>query len=204
MDSTTLLGLVGIGGTLLGTAVGAGGTLGSARVTSRGQANVEEQKARRQAYSMCATALLARRDAAVALLETFREDSFDPPAAQALLQHLDELRDGVARAVGAVAVEGPDAVANSAEYAAHAIEVLAGRLRDWLASVVGGEDREALVQSQLRYGREDQRTVEQDVDHFTAECRKVLHPAESGRPEQTQTAAVAVTGGGARPRRRPN
>ena len=94
MDSTTLLGLAGIGGTLLGTAIGAGGTLGSARVTSRGQADVEEQKARRQAYSTCATALLARRDAAVALLEAFPEDSFDPIAVQALLQHLDAQRDG--------------------------------------------------------------------------------------------------------------
>jgi hypothetical protein len=182
MDSTTLLGLAGISGTILGTAVGAGGTLGSARITSRGQANVEEHKARRQVYSACATALLARRDAAVALLETFAEDSFDPAAVQVLLQNLDEQRDGVARAVGAVAVEGPDAVANSAEYAARAVEQLAGRLRDWLASIVGGENREVLIQSQLRYGRHDQLTVEEDVDHFTAECRKVLHPAESGRP----------------------
>jgi len=182
MDSTTLLGLVGIGGTLLGAAVGAGGTLGAARVTSRGQTDVEEQKARRQTYSVCATALLARRDAAVALLETFPEDSFDPAAAQAMLQNLDEQRDGVARAVGAVAVEGPDAVADSAEYAAVVIEALAGRLRDWVASVVSGEDREELVQSQLRYGRDDQLTVQQQVDGFTAECRKVLHPAESRRP----------------------
>jgi hypothetical protein len=182
MDSTTLLALAGIGGTLLGTAVGAGGTLGAARVTSRGQADLEEQKARRQAYSACATALLARRDAAVALLETFPEDVFDQAAAQAQSQNLDEQRAAAARAVGAVAVEGPYAVAHSAEYAAAAIEVLAGRLRDWVASVGGGQDREELVQSQMRYGREDQRQVQQDVDNFTAECRKVLHPAEGGRP----------------------
>jgi hypothetical protein len=100
MDSTTLLGLAGIVGTLLGTAVGAGGTFGAARVTSRGQADVEEQKARRQAYGACATVLLARRDAAAALLEAFREDSFDPAAGQTLLQNLDAQRDGVARAVG--------------------------------------------------------------------------------------------------------
>jgi hypothetical protein len=37
-------------------------------------------------------------------------------------------------------------------------------------------------QSQMHYGREDQRQVQQDVDDFTAECRKVLHPAEVGRP----------------------
>lgn len=182
MDSTTSLALAGIGGTLFGTAVGAGGTLGAARVTSRGQADLEEQKARRHAYSACATALLARRDAAVTLLETFPEDVFDQAAAQVQSQNLDEQRAVVARAVGAVAVEGPYAVAQSAECAAYAIEVLAGRLRDWVASVVGGQDREELVQSQMRYSREDQRQVQQDVDDFTAECRKVLHPAEGGRP----------------------
>jgi hypothetical protein len=35
MDSATLLGLAGVNGTLLGTAVCAGDTLGAARVTSR-------------------------------------------------------------------------------------------------------------------------------------------------------------------------
>src|SRR6266542_1344397 len=94
-----------------------GGALGAARVTSRGQADLEEQKARRQAYSVCATALLARRDAVVALLETFPEDVFDQAAAQVQSQNLDEQRAAVARAVGAVAVEGPYAVAHSAEYA---------------------------------------------------------------------------------------
>jgi hypothetical protein len=181
MDSTTLLGLAGIGGTLLGTAVGAGGTLGAARVTSRGQANLEEQKARRQAYSACSTALLARQDAAIALLESFLEDAFDQAAVQMQLQQVDALRDVAARAVGAVAVEGPYAVAQSAGYAARAIEVLATRLRDWVTSVDDGRDRNELVQSQMRYGREDQLQVQRDVDDFTAECRKVLHPTESER-----------------------
>lgn len=189
MDSATLLGLAGIGGTLLGTAVGAGGTLGSARVSSRGQADMEEQKARRGAYSACATALLARRDAAVAFLETFPEDGFDPASAHVLLQNLDEQRDGVARAVGAVAVEGPEAVADSAEYAAHSIEQLAGRLRDWLASITGGEDRETLVRSQLPYARDDERIVGEDVDRYTAACREVLHPAESRRPKRRRRLA---------------
>jgi len=184
MDSATLLGLAGIGGTILGTAVGAGGTLGAARVTSRGQADVEEQKARRQAYGACATALLARRDAALTLLETFREDSYDSAAARALLENLDGQRDGVARAVGAVAVEGPEEVAYSAQSAAHSIEELTGRLRDWLASIAGGEDRETLIRSQLPYARDDQQIVGADVDRFTAACREVLHPAESRRPRR--------------------
>jgi hypothetical protein len=184
MDSATLLGLAGIGGTLLGTAFGAGGALGSAKVTSRGQAGVEEQKARRQAYSACATALLARRDAAVAFLETFLEDSFDPATAQMLLHNLDAQRDGVARAVGAVAVEGPEGVAATAEYAAQSIEHLVGRLRDWLASIASAEDRETLIRSQLRYARDDQRTGSEDVDRLTSACRKVLHPAENPQPKR--------------------
>lgn len=178
MDSTTLLGLVGIGGTLLGTAAGAGGVLGAARVTSRGQAEVEEQRARRQAYGACSTALLARRDAAIALLNAFRDDDFDLAVAQARIQDLDDQRATVARAVGAVAVEGPYEVAAGAEAAAYAVEELAGRLRDWVASVAGGEDRGQLVQSQGRFGRDDQREAEQAVAGFAAECRKVLHPAE--------------------------
>jgi hypothetical protein len=181
MDSTTLVALAGIGGTLLGTAVGAGGALGAARVSSRGQADLEEQKARRQTYSACSTALLARRDAAIALLETFREDGFDPAKAQGRLQDLDEQRAAVAGTVGAVVVEGPYLVAQSAEFAAYAIEDLTGRLREWAADVEGGQDREELVRSQMRYGREDQREVLQMIDNFTAECRKVLHPSESER-----------------------
>lgn len=181
MDSTTLLGLAGIGGTLLGAVAGAGGAVGSARVTSRGQADVEEQKARRQVYSMCATALLARRDAAVAFLDAF-DGGFDPSAANSALQNLlEEQRDGVARAVGAVAVEGPDDVALSAEFAARAIEVLAGRLRGWVTVIAAGESREALVRSQLGYARDDERIVGQAVDDFTAECRKVLQGAAPSR-----------------------
>ena len=120
----------------------------------------------------------------------FREDNFDPAAAHALPQNLDEQRDGVARAVGAAAVEGPETVADSAEYAANDIEVLASRLRDWLASIVSGEDREELVQSQLTYAREDQLTMLEQVGRFTAECRKVLHPAESRRPASIRSLIV--------------
>jgi len=109
----------------------------------------------------------------------FREDVFDATAAQSLLQNLDEQRDAVARTVGAVAVEGPDAVAGSAEYTARAIQELAGRLRDWLAFVMGGEDREELVTTHGRYERDDERYAEQGVSTFTAECRAVLHPARA-------------------------
>jgi len=178
VDSTTLLGLVGIAGMLLGTAVGAGGVLGAARVTSRGHAEVEEQRARRQAYGECSTSLLARRDSAVALLDALFGDDLDQPVAQARMQELDDQRATVARAVGAVAVEGPYAVATSAEYAAQAIEHLAGRLRDWVASIADGEDGRELVQSQGQFARDDELQIAEAVAAFTAKCRKVLHPAE--------------------------
>ncbi|GGN56042.1 hypothetical protein GCM10011579_016690 [Streptomyces albiflavescens] len=182
VDSTTLLGLAGISGTLLGAVVGAAGTLGSARITSRAQTNTEEQKARRQAYSACATALLARRDAADALLDMFKGDDFDQAAVQARLQEVDEQRDAVARAVGAVAIEGPYDIANSAEFAAKAIELLSGRIRDWTAEVAGGRDRDELLQSQLQFALRDQGDMERMLDNFTAGCRKILRPTERDRP----------------------
>jgi hypothetical protein len=99
--------------------------------------------------------------------------------AQDRLRNLDEQRESVARAVGAVTVEGPDPVAYRAEEAAEAIEELTDRLRDRVASVVGGSHREDLVRSQMQDGREDQGLMQSYFDDFTAECRKLLHPAES-------------------------
>ncbi|MFI1168531.1 hypothetical protein ACH4UM_34375 [Streptomyces sp. NPDC020801] len=118
-----------------------------ARITSRAQTTTEEQKARRQAYSACATALLARRDAAAAFLDVFKGDDFDQAAVQAMLREVDEQRDPVARAVGAVAIEGPSDVTSRAEFAAKAIELLSGRIRDWTADVAGGRDRDELLRS---------------------------------------------------------
>jgi hypothetical protein len=100
------------------------------------------------------------------------------------MQDLDEQRAVVARAVGAVAVEGPYEVAVSAEDAAGAIEGLAERLRDWIAESASRSDRRDLVQSQGSHGNEHGHHAETAVDGFTAECRKVLHPAESKRPKR--------------------
>lgn len=182
VNSTTLLGLAGIGGTLLGAVVGAAGTLGSARITSRSQAATAEQTARRQAYSACATALLARRDAAATLLDLFRGDDFDPGAVQARLQEVDGQLDAVARAVGSVAIEGPHSVAHDAEWAAKVIEHLSRRIRDWAAEVADGRDRDELLRSQLQFALREQTDMEQMLDTFTAGCRKVLRPAEPDWP----------------------
>ncbi|MFD7982540.1 hypothetical protein ACFV4M_04065 [Kitasatospora indigofera] len=182
MDSTALLGLAGIGGTVVVAGIGVVGTLGSARATASGQAALEEQKARRQVYAACATAVLGRRDTAVGLLDRFRDDDFSVAAAQARLDELEELRGVVAGAVGAVVVEGPYGVAHCAESAALHVEVLAARLRDWVSAVAAGRDREELVASQMRYAREDQGLMELAVDRLGAECRRVLHPDERDSP----------------------
>jgi hypothetical protein len=157
--------------------------IGAARVTRRGQADVEEQRAGRQVYGACATVLHARRDAASALLDAFFEDEFDLTVLQDRMRELDEQRDAVARAVGAAAVEGPYSVMFSAEVAASAIEHLASRLRDWVATVVTGRnERSELVRNQRQYAWGDQREVARLDDDFTAACREVLHPAEIDRP----------------------
>jgi len=125
------------------------------RITSQAQADTEEQRARRQAYSACATALLARQGAVDALLEVFRDDDFDPVTVQIRLQDAEEQRSIVARAVGAVAVEGPDDLAQSALLASRSIELLSERLRDWYVAVVGGRASDELLQSQLQYALRD-------------------------------------------------
>lgn len=78
-----------------------------------------------------------------------------------------------------MAAEGPDVVANSAEFVAFALEQLAGRLRDWLSSIASGEDRSELILSQLRYAREDQHEIQEAVTTITEECRKGRTPASA-------------------------
>ncbi|MFI8932384.1 hypothetical protein ACIG3E_32570 [Streptomyces sp. NPDC053474] len=194
MDATTLLGLSGIGGTLLGTLAGAGGVLGAARITSRGQAEAEELKARRQVYSACATALLARQDAVFLLLETFTADSFDLAVVQAGVRDTDDQRATVARAVAAVAVEGPDEAAHRASIASKTVEHLCTRLRDWAAAVAVGRSVDELLHSQLTFAQRDQAEVEDAVDDFTRVCRTVLHPAD--RPPAARRLWRGTRGGG--------
>ncbi|MGV9703893.1 hypothetical protein [Streptomyces sp. NPDC003483] len=189
MDSTTLLGVVGIGGTLLGTVIGAVGALGAARIASRTQVTTEEQKARRQAYGACATAFLARQDAVFALVKVVREEAarnviFDPAtgaAVEARLQAAEEMRDAVARAVGLVMVEGPYAVSHRAERSARAIEDLFGVLRAWSASIASGRDSEP-VPSYHFLALSKMSDVRESLDSFTNACRVVLRPLENRHP----------------------
>ena len=164
-----VLGLAGITGT-------AWTALGSARLTTRSQAKLEEQKVRRQAYSTCAIALLNRRDTARALMASIVRDDFDSLAATAQLQDLTEQRATVMQAVGSVVIEGPETVAADAESAAQGVEEWVSWLRYW----TNEEDRERLVESQVRFGRTNQHDAYERVNAFVLSCRQALHPAESG------------------------
>jgi hypothetical protein len=115
-------------------------------------------------------------------LDLFKGDDFDQAAVQRQLQEVDGQRDAVARALGAIAIEGPYDVAHDAQLAAKAIELLSGRIRDWVAEVAGGRDRDALLQSQLQFAFRDQGDMEQMLDNFAAGCRRVLRPTERDRP----------------------
>lgn len=180
MDSATLLGIVGVAGTLVGAAIGAGSALGTALISNRGQASTEDQKSRRQAYGACATALLTRKDAAAALMDSLFEGDYDLGEARTQLQDLLNQRAAVMLTVGAVAVEGPQPVAWSAETAAEAIDLWAGRLRSWLAAA----DREHTINDQRPYGREDGDQVQVGIENFNAACRKILHPHEHRHPRR--------------------
>jgi len=177
MDSTTLLGLAGIGGTLVGAFLGAWGAVGAARVTSRGQADLEEQKTRREAYYTCATSLLAYQDAAAAIQESIGEAAFDLAKAQAALKRLDHLRGSVARALGAVYAEGPYTLARSAELAAASVDKLAGWLREIVSLVADGRDRFELTgkESEVRFVVNTSSEMRGRMDAFAEECRKNLH-----------------------------
>jgi ABC-type histidine transport system ATPase subunit len=115
-------------------------------------------------------------------LDAFFDDDFDQASALSRLQELDEQRATVARAVGAVIIEGPYTVAHNAESAAIGVEEVAGRLRAWISDVARGREHMALVQDQMQYARRDQYEMQAVIERFADECRKVLHPTEIDRP----------------------
>jgi hypothetical protein len=180
VNSTTLLALAGIGGTLLATVIGTAGSLGQTSMARRADAAAEDQKARRTAYAACATVLMARRDSVSALRELFLAEDPDLAAANLLAAESTSLRPDVARAVAAVMVEGPEAVAHWAELAAHEVESAVGRYRNWLTDVAGGQDLDELRLSQMQFATEDHASMELAMARFLGQCRKTLHPGNPG------------------------
>ncbi|CAG6398317.1 hypothetical protein NMG29_39575 [Streptomyces cocklensis] len=178
MDSSTLLGLAGIGGTVVAAGIGMSGGLLQASITRRGTAAAEDHKARRQVYGACATVLLARRDAVAELRELFRADVLDQSAAEQLLAEIESLRQDAARAIGAVMVEGPKAVGDAAGHAGLNSERAARRYRGWAADIAGGRDLGDLRTSTLDTATQDWQYMNWAVGSFLDECRKVLHPTE--------------------------
>lgn len=181
VNSETLLGLAGIGGTLMAAALGSASSLRQASIARQAAADGEDQKARRQVYGACATVLLARRDAVTALRKLFLAAAFDQAAATPLLAEIEALRADVARAVGAVMVEGPEGVARKAHLGGQAVEELARLYRGWAAEVAEGRTLRQLITAELDYANEEELEAARWVDEFAEECRKVLHPDEKDR-----------------------
>ena len=181
MKSETLLALAGIGATTFTAALGLIGTTRQAKITSRSAAAADDQKARRQAYGACATALMARRNAVTALGQLFLEDDLDHAAAGRLLAETESLRSDAARAVGAVMIEGPEDVARNAERASDAIEHAADRYKSWITQVAGGRLLTELCADQMQYAGQDQADIEHWIDGYAELCRRALHPGSRAR-----------------------
>jgi hypothetical protein len=182
MDSVTQVALLGVGGTVCAAMVGAVTTRSVAAMGWRGQESLEDQKARRTAYALCATALIVRRDALRELAEGMRLGDLDLEQATQKLQQAQEMRAEVMRTVGAVVVEGPASCAESAESAAKHLDVWLGGLAYWIGRGMPDVMREP---DQWR-GRSDDWTLTDDaIDRFVTRCRRVLHP-DDDRPARSR------------------
>ncbi|MFJ6384649.1 hypothetical protein ACIQI7_32165 [Kitasatospora sp. NPDC092039] len=186
MDSTTLIGLVGIGATALGTIVGArtgaAGATRSAQITSQGQVQLANQAARRQLYTDAVTTLMACQatvDSVIALAAR-RTRAADGPDCrddvQFHLQHAEPALAAFRRHAAAINVEGPHYVARAANTALNASNEIVGRLREWIDD---GRPLREFVPAAIEYAWEDQRTLQESVLGFAAACQHTLHPQES-------------------------
>lgn len=176
MKTETLLALAGIGATTFTAALALIGAVRQATISSRSAAVAEDQKSRRQAYGACATALTARRNAVTALHQLFLEDELDQAAASRLLDEIEALRADVARAVGSVAIEGPEVVAHRADMSGRMINYAADRYREWTAQVAGGRTLNDLIMDQMQYANDTDIEMDVWVEKYLSSCRDVLHP----------------------------
>lgn len=129
MDSVALVALVGVGGTTVAALGGVAGGVWVARIGARGGRVLEQERMRRSVYGACAEALLVRRDAVTRLMDVLNRPNVDEGRAREWLEHAQAAQDELGAAVGAVAVEGPEEVADCAVAAAD-------RLGGWVDEVI--------------------------------------------------------------------
>lgn len=130
MDPVTQGALIGVASAVLGSLVGAGGTVWAAGISARGQSFLEDLKSRRAVYTACAAALHVQRDAALRLMDVL--DDLDMGRARERLERAQAAHDEIGTTIGAVVVEGPEEVADSAEQAAFHLSAWLDELAWWL------------------------------------------------------------------------
>ncbi|MDX3866854.1 hypothetical protein [Streptomyces europaeiscabiei] len=172
MDPVTLVALIGVVGTVIAALVGVVGAVRTAGINARAQASVEDLKSRRAAYSACAAALLAQRGAALRLMDVLNVPDLDADRAKKRVAQAQALHDDIGTTVGAVAVEGPEAVADAAMSAAERLSAWLDELAWWLEQGRPRHQREIITELSDH--------AEEKVQRFTAECREALHP-DDGR-----------------------
>ncbi|MDQ1022435.1 microcompartment protein CcmL/EutN [Streptomyces umbrinus] len=173
MDPVTLVALIGVAGTVIAAVAGVVGAVRTAGINARAQASVEDLKSRRVAYSACAAALLVQRDAARRLMSTLNVPDLDGDRAKQRVARAQALHDDIGTTVGAVAVEGPEAVTDAAMSAAELLSAWLDELAWWLE--LGRPDHQRKIIVELS-GR-----AEEKVERFTAACREALHPDDGRR-----------------------
>ncbi|MFE7804807.1 hypothetical protein ACFU51_09130 [Streptomyces sp. NPDC057430] len=172
MDSVTLVAMIGVVGTVITSMAGVVGAVRTAGINARAHASVEDLKSRRAAYSACAAGLLVQRDAALRLMDVLNVPDLDVDRAKKRVAQAQALHDDIGTAVGAVAVEGPEAVASASENAAHRLGAWLDELAWWLELGQPHAQRKTIVEL---WGH-----AEEGVEQFTAACREALH-SEDGR-----------------------
>ncbi|MEV7535379.1 hypothetical protein ACFYOG_35615 [Streptomyces sp. NPDC007818] len=168
MDSVTLVALVGVGGTAVAALGGVAGGVWVARISERGGRVLEQERVRRSVYGACAEALLVRRDAVIRLMDVLEKLEADEGRAHERLEHAQAAQDELGAAVGAVAVEGPEKVADCALAAADRLGAWVGEVIWWFELGKPHHQRRTIVE--LR----DLAIVA--VDEFLRECRTALYP----------------------------
>ncbi|MFI1660453.1 hypothetical protein ACH4ZU_36910 [Streptomyces sp. NPDC020472] len=176
MDSVTLVALIGVGGTVVGSLAGVFGAGRTAKLSARAQSSLEDKRSRRAVYSACATALLVQNDAARRVMDLMDDPDVELARVTERLRQAQAAHDEIGSTVGAVTVEGPVDVAVSASEAAN-------RIRRWLDALewqldlgVMGHRRPQEHRDELRERRQEAAT---SLAVYSGLCRAALHPQEN-------------------------
>ncbi|MEV6358339.1 hypothetical protein [Streptomyces hydrogenans] len=176
MDSVTLVALIGVGGTVVGSLAGVFGAGRTAKLGARAQSSLEDKKSRRAVYSACATALLVQNDAARRVMDLIDDPDANLARVTEKLSQAQAAHDEIGTTVGAVTVEGPIDVAVSASEASNRLRSWLDELESQLELGVLGHRRPQHQRDELSERRQDAAT---SLAMYSGLCRAALHPREN-------------------------